>query len=653
MMRRIKLFLLTVLLLLSVFTVSSAVYTTKAAELSQCGFSVDIITGKDVFVSQGCFSTYEAASSKMNEVGQTNATAIIRHESAKGSLKVVSAYQGIAYSFPSYIDKSTISLYDNANLVDSQANRVYFSDTYPMDYFGTFNTDSNNVNDFSVSVKVQGAEGYMDFDAVDIVPMIYVVNGWTIKSPLGTYTPYQTNYVVENGVLRIQYRQATSSLTSSKIGSVSSTVPDGIYYSWDGVTLYTDRLFKSPLKINNAVYRNVVYYRDLYLRTKTTVTAKQLDDYLASQIGTNSNSVLKGMGQSFINAQEKYGVNALLVYAIAINESGWGTSSFARLRNNLFGIGAIDSNPENAKYFNTVQECIEYMMGALLTPNYIDFQWNYYGSQIGLKNAGIGRRYASDPFWGIKAVAHAYAINASINSTDEFQESIYKLANKNVNIYATPTSTVPLHNYSKSYTNDISIAVIGESGDFFKVNLTTPLTADGAISYPKDGVLTAYDWSSNVGYIKKADLLLISEKKGNSNNDVTVIGPAKKYIVTDGPLNVRSTYSASGTKIGSLAQDEVFTGELMSNGWIKLTYSNQVGYVSGDYVKEYAEPQFDRRDLNKDGKVTVADVLVIRWSIFGTEVYTGDRFKEVDLNEDGKITVADVLIIRKYIKEGN
>ena len=49
----------------------------------------------------------------------------------------------------------------------------------------------------------------------------------------------------------------------------------------------------------------------------------------------------------------QYGIPWEAVMAQGILESAAGTSSFARNRNNFFGIGAVDSNPNNAHHFET------------------------------------------------------------------------------------------------------------------------------------------------------------------------------------------------------------------------------------------------------------------------------------------------------------
>lgn len=62
---------------------------------------------------------------------------------------------------------------------------------------------------------------------------------------------------------------------------------------------------------------------------------------------------LKGYGYAFYQMEQTYGVNAIFAISVAELESGSGTSSAFRNKNNAFGIGP-------GKYFNSVQEGINY-----------------------------------------------------------------------------------------------------------------------------------------------------------------------------------------------------------------------------------------------------------------------------------------------------
>ena len=70
------------------------------------------------------------------------------------------------------------------------------------------------------------------------------------------------------------------------------------------------------------------YSHNYDVRKKSDITAAQLDAKLKNR--------LKGTGCYFIAAQEKYGINAEFLAAIAILESGNGSSVAARRKNNFF-----------------------------------------------------------------------------------------------------------------------------------------------------------------------------------------------------------------------------------------------------------------------------------------------------------------------------
>lgn len=76
---------------------------------------------------------------------------------------------------------------------------------------------------------------------------------------------------------------------------------------------------------------------------------------------------LKQYAGDFLSAEEKHGVNAAFLAAIAAQESGWGRHCFRT--NNIFGFGR--------KSFDSVPECIDYVAGYL-AEHYIAEDGKYY-----------------------------------------------------------------------------------------------------------------------------------------------------------------------------------------------------------------------------------------------------------------------------------
>ena len=123
------------------------------------------------------------------------------------------------------------------------------------------------------------------------------------------------------------------------------------------------------------------------VRTKSDITAEQLDAKLKNR--------LEGCGQHFIDAQEEYGVNAEFLAAIAIHESGNGSSAAARRKNNFFGL----MGSRGQLSFATPRECIMTAARNISKPN------GYYFGRGRYTISSIGRRYASDRRWASRIVA--------------------------------------------------------------------------------------------------------------------------------------------------------------------------------------------------------------------------------------------------------
>lgn len=133
-----------------------------------------------------------------------------------------------------------------------------------------------------------------------------------------------------------------------------------------------------------------------YIKRKSGYTPEELDYALE---GTE----LKGLGEAFYNAEEKYSINSLFLMSVAKHESGNGTSYLAKEKNNLFGFNAIDQDPIGAsKTFDSQAESIDYVAN-FLNENYLNPDGKFYN---GISTEAINICYASDPKWGKKVEGH-------------------------------------------------------------------------------------------------------------------------------------------------------------------------------------------------------------------------------------------------------
>lgn len=121
----------------------------------------------------------------------------------------------------------------------------------------------------------------------------------------------------------------------------------------------------------------------------------------------DKNNVFTDNAEYFYYAEKQYGINGIFLAAVAIHESGFGTSTISLNKKNLFGYGAVDSNPYGGAYsFNAYSEGID-----LLARVFMKYYLNPNGTKIYDGNVADGRfyngntissvniRYASDKNW--------------------------------------------------------------------------------------------------------------------------------------------------------------------------------------------------------------------------------------------------------------
>lgn len=141
-----------------------------------------------------------------------------------------------------------------------------------------------------------------------------------------------------------------------------------------------------------------------------------LDDYkrILADEPRDVNKVIYSNAEAFYNAEQKYNVNGLLLVAMAIHESGWGTSAISLDKRNLFGYGAYDNDAYNSAYtFDTYAEGIEFvakiLAKAYLNPAGMTLSdgdtttGRYYSSPT---LTGINTRYSTDPNWCTKVFSY-------------------------------------------------------------------------------------------------------------------------------------------------------------------------------------------------------------------------------------------------------
>ena len=293
---------------------------------------------------------------------------------------------------------------DETNGISGYTNGAYGADAA---YLGT-------TSDGKIRFMLSGVTGTVSASEVELVDYSAVADNVSY-------------YTVSSGRLLHYISQNLETAPASAInnGTAPSYLNEGgKYYSYDGHYFYTDysvMLTDYQQGTNGASAVNAGnpfnnYFQFLDMNLSTNYTGDELDSMLSAAM-TNAgvdpaSSKLTGTGNSFVKYQNTYSVNALLSLGIAINESAWGRSNICLTKNNIFGLNAVDSSPGDAYAFSSIDDCIREFMNYQMANAYLkDGQWSNHGEYLGNKGGGINVSYASDPYWGEKAAAHAWNLD--------------------------------------------------------------------------------------------------------------------------------------------------------------------------------------------------------------------------------------------------
>ena len=337
-------------------------------------------------------------------------------------------------------------------------------------------------------------------------------------------------YTVRNGQLMhyITYNmnQSNNYPAIMKQGKAPSYLAEGAkYYSYDGHYFYGENQYGVMLgdysqgNRNNSVNPSTPYYNYYQFLPMRSVSAYSTDEMSAMINGTldtngYSNSKMRDLGTSFVNNQNTYGVNALIAASHGALESAWGTSTYAMARNNLFGINAVDSNPDDAFSFPSADACVKTYTETYMSKQYINpLDWKYWGGFWGNKASGANVKYASDPYGGEKIANIAWNLDARGGNRDQYK---YTIAIKDpiatqhntvlVRSESNANSTVMYKSGTQSNTAFLLMEANPQNG-FYKVQ------TDGVLHGDRSGVNSnsgTYDFSKMYGYIDAGSVTVVN-----------------------------------------------------------------------------------------------------------------------------------------------
>ena len=572
-------------------------FEVSAQDLKSCGYEVAYINDDGSFSTESCYSDFASAKNRMKELG---GDVVVRHDSSYSYTKIIAMNSGIAYSYPR--DGATLNIYQDVNNHSIYYKQTYVARHFELNYLDTerYLGDGRGM----IETNINGFHGFTDLEYVDLVPSKFIRNGIAITlggnnhyTNEGTFTfvPKQNYYErrtsgnyseivyhIFRGFPANGYEPVSEAIV---IGPAPSDMNEGVkYYSYDGVNFYSDSDFKNK----SFTYYN--YYQFLPLRSKTNISA----DIFNSYISKYDNSVMRGTGQTFIDAQNKYGINALLLFAMAAHESANGTSGYATKRNNLFGWNAVDADPNQATSFSSVAMCVNQQAGVNLR-GFVDVtDGRFFSSSLGNKGSGLNVKYASDPYWGMEIASIAYQIDKlSKNKNGTLSDYNYyslSLINKfDIPVKQEPSDgskTLYTTQYGPHYQEGFIVIDLGTQGSYTKVQSTNPIDENGNIKTHRTPITTGnlnpisygeYDFDRSVAYINSNYLTVINKK-----NDEVIDVPDKELSLMQkiNNLNVENNV----IHIDGLA----FIKGMSASNLDKISISiNTIDNLSKEVIKTY------------------------------------------------------------------
>lgn len=416
--------------------------------------------------------------------------------------------------------------------------------------------------------------------------------------------------------------------TSIYLGKAPTSLrKDHTYYSYDGHYFYenTDSGFMEMIEdYRKQSYEHAVnasspyynYYQYLSHRSTSQYTSEDLQAYLQDHLGVNrkllsfqdksgngvhnvlTDSMLYGTEKSFIQYQNEYGANALMMLSLAMNESAIGRSALAFTRNNLFGHAAFDSDVEsNASRYLHVASSIAshakyYISRSYLHPD----KFQYHGGYFGNKASGMNVSYASDPYWGEKAAQYYAYIDDMLGNKDENAYTIgIKEGIQSVYIYEEASYNAKIlyeTGANEQYAFILLEKVSNAYGTWYKVQMDLSNDADGL-----------YSFRQNVGYVKAdhIDTILnedqLKEKiyyritfEGNGGTFADKQDRAYMevlegmYPIVDTPVKQNAKFIGWNTEVNVAKQDKTYVAQYKGIKELVMLTEPQRVFILDEYL---------------------------------------------------------------------
>ncbi len=669
----LPLFLLIFIFLVSSFSVDALTPEELLARVSECG-KIELATANEdgSVATVACYDTYEEAKKIMNETDNDNLILIEQGIIIDAKYAVVDYDVELSKTVNGYLN---VYIDKNSNIT----NGYYLNGGFP-DEAAMIEVDYSTKR---VKMKVAGLVGWIDkyegsLKLYDIVPLAWV------KTPQ-SYT-VTSSELIHNFPENVYGNKRNSSRT---IDRKPSMLEVGTYYSYDGHYFYTTMKallqdyqndnYNQSINKENPYYN---YYQYLSFRTKTNYSSENINQFLKRT--ASSDSKMLNTGDYFINAQNKYGVNAILMVAIGMNESAIGSSSIAKNNNNLFGLNAVDKTPgQSANYFSSVEDCIDTYAYSWLSYGFLQpGDSRFKGANLGNKSQGLNYRYASDPFWAEKAASYYYDLDKYFDFQDY---NAYQIAvlndNYNDTVYAMkiPGGDYVSKDYYQYRVKDSAVVVMGETqGPAVNGNTTWYQIMSDPTDYignSKSNPRVEYKWDNSYVYVSAAYFTKVNTPlQGVPSVTPTVPDSVPKEEPNEPQTEAPKTKAISdivkeanyhyengmisgitpGATVETIKKNlTVAGGEVTvtdSNGSQKTTGKIGTGdkvNISSGIMESLSVLIYG--DSNGDGSIDKLDCAEILRQYYGYVKYDDIRKKSLDINKDGNIDKLDASqVLRHY-----
>jgi beta-N-acetylglucosaminidase len=362
------------------------------------------------------------------------------------------------------------------------------------------------------------------------------------------------------------------------------------------LTVKVTRTNGTTYTMNNKVtVNNGSPYMLINLKKPANITAADIVDFFNRR---SPYSPLKNFAQDFIDAQNKYGVNAQYLVAHAIWETGWGGSDLRNYKHNLYGYGAYDVCPFTCGYYFPSGAASIDKVAYQVRRDYLDPTGAYYYAEYGPTLVGMNVRYATDQNW-------KNGIANLMESIKPYNESYYSSRTEAANsgavppVYgrdipdgqAYPTNTV------LSFPSGVT-AKVNTNVNFRSLPYVSASTLISTVS--QNTVVTVLGYNTDVRYTPGGTgsyayrwyRVSVNGQKGWLNGEYIDIANLLQVNVS-GTLNIRNVPSTDNSTVLASVANGTFLKPVLNNGapviqngWhnVYLPNSTTTGWVSRDFV---------------------------------------------------------------------